>query len=55
MSDQPSTPSRDDHDNDEFGPTESVGEGYPEESPKETVPDGETKNPREEQGQRDEG
>jgi hypothetical protein len=34
------TPSRDEHDNDEFGTTEAVGQGYPEEQPSEVVPDG---------------
>ena len=51
----PSTPPADDHDNSEFGPSEAVGEGYPEESPEEVQPDGEPDNPRKEQPQRDEG
>ena len=32
------TPGRDQHDNAEFGPTEAVGQGYPEEQPAEVVP-----------------
>ncbi len=55
MSDQPQTPPRDAPDNDEFGPSEAVGQGYPEESPAETQPDGTPDNPRKEQPQRDEG
>lgn len=54
--DTPQTPARDDKDNEEFGPTEAVGQGgYPEESPAETQPDGEPREGREEQPQRDEG
>ncbi len=38
---QPPDPqTRDQHDNAEFGPTESVGQGYPEEQPAEVVPAG---------------
>ena len=59
MSNEPSapqTPTRDDQDNEEFGPTESVGQGgYPEESPAEVQPDGEPDEGRPEQPQRDEG
>jgi len=36
----PQTPDRDEHGNDEFGPTEAIGQGYPEEQPSEVVPDG---------------
>lgn len=54
--DTPSTPARDDQKNEEFGPTEAVGSGgYPEESPAETLPDGDAPEGREEQPQRDEG
>ena len=55
MSDEPHTPSRDEHDNSEFGPSEATGQGYPEESAAETQPDGEPRNPHQEQPQRDEG
>ena len=58
MSDQgsPSTPARDDHDNDDFSATEAIGKGgYPEEGPAETLPDGDPEEGREEQPQRDEG
>lgn len=52
----PQTPARDDQDNEDFGPTEAVGAGgYPEESPAETVPDGDSTEGRDEQPQRDEG
>ncbi|MCW3011843.1 MAG: hypothetical protein JWO90_2247, partial [Solirubrobacterales bacterium] len=38
--DTPSTPARDDQDNEDFGPTEAVGTGgYPEEAPAETQPE----------------
>ncbi len=40
MAPDPQTPGRDQHDNAEFGPTEAVGQGYPEEQPAEVVPDG---------------
>jgi hypothetical protein len=54
--DTPQTPARDDNDNEDFGPTEAVGQGgYPEESPAETQPEGEPQKGREEQEQRDEG
>jgi hypothetical protein len=50
------TPQRDQHDNAEFGPTESVGQGYPEEQPAEVVPDGVDPEQRsEQQPQRSEG
>jgi hypothetical protein len=50
------TPQRDQHDNAEFGPTEAVGQGYPEEQPAEVVPDGVDPEQRsEQQPQRSEG
>ncbi len=55
MSDEPHTPARDEHDNEDFGPSESIGQGYPEESPDESQADGEPRNPRPDQPQRDEG
>ena len=45
MPDQPSTPTRDEHDNAEFGPSADVGEGYPEESPRGANPDEEPQVP----------
>jgi hypothetical protein len=54
--DTPSTPARDDQDNEDFGPTEAVGTGgYPEEAPAETQPEGEPREGRKEQPQRDRG
>ena len=55
MTDEPQTPPRDTPDNEDFGPSEAGGQGYPEESPSQTQPDGEPDNPRKEQTQRDEG
>ena len=55
MSDEPHTPSRDDRDNADFGPSEAIGQGYPEESPEGTQHGDEPSNPRDEQPQRDEG
>ena len=59
MSNEPSspqTPARDDQPNEEFGPTEAMGQGgYPEESPAEVQPDDEPQEGRPEQPQRDEG
>ena len=53
--DNPQTPARDAPDNEEFGPTEAMGQsGYPEESPAETQPDDAPQEGREEQPQRDE-
>ncbi len=53
---RPQTPARDEQSNEEFGPTEAVGQsGYPEESPAEAQPDGEPLEGRPEQPQRDEG
>ena len=50
------TPGRDQHDNAEFGLTEAVGQGYPEEQPAEVVPDGVDPEQRsEQQPQRSEG
>ena len=54
MPDDPSTPTRDQHDNSEFSPDVSIGEGYPEEEPKGSNPDGESDNPTS-QPQRREG
>ncbi len=54
--DGPQTPPRDDHSDEELGTTEAVGQGgYPEEGPSETQPDGEPREGRPEQPQRDEG
>ena len=54
--DAPQTPARDDQSNEDFGPTEAVGEGgYPEESPAATKHDDEPSEGRPEQPQRDEG
>lgn len=56
MSDEPQTPPRDDHSDEELGTTEAVGQGgYPEEGPAETQPEGEPREGRPEQPQRDEG
>jgi hypothetical protein len=55
MSDEPQTPARDEPDHEDFGPSEAVGQGYPEESPAETQADDAPQNPRDEQPQRDEG
>ena len=50
------TPERDEHGNEEFGTTQSVGQGYPEEQPSEVVPDGVDEEQRsEQQDQRREG
>jgi len=50
------TPDRDQHDNSEFGPTEAIGQGYPEEQPSEVVPDGVDEEQRSgQQPQREEG
>lgn len=54
--DAPHTPARDDKPNEEFGPTETAGDGgYPEEGPAETLPDGKPREGRREQPQREEG
>lgn len=59
MSNEPSapqTPPRDNQANEEFGPTEAMGDGgYPEESPAEVKPDDASDEGRTEQPQRDEG
>ncbi len=52
----PQTPVHDDQPNEEFGPTETIGEGgYPEEGPAETKREAEPHEGRSEQPQRDEG
>jgi len=49
-------PGRDQHDNAAFGPTEAIGQGYPEEQPSEVVPDGIDEEQRsDQQDQRREG
>jgi hypothetical protein len=40
MGDPPVAPHDDQPDDDDFGTTEGVGDGYPEEAPREAVPDG---------------
>lgn len=52
----PQTPTRDDQANEEFGPTEVIGDGgYPEEGPAGTQPEGRPEEGRPEQPQREEG
>ena len=54
--DTPSTPARDDQDNEEFAPSGGIAKGgYPEEAPAETLPDGDPPEGREEQPQREKG
>jgi len=52
----PQTPPRDDQANEEFGTTEAVGDGgYPEEAPDGAQTEGERREGRPEQPQREEG
>lgn len=54
--DDPQTPQRDEHDNEEFGTSGAAGQGYPEEQPSETVPDEADDHPRsDDAGDRDAG
>ena len=55
MSEQPSTPTRDEQDNTDFGPTEEIGEGYPEEQPAGADEEGEPREGRPEQPERAHG
>lgn len=53
--DAPHTPARDTPDNDDLGPAEEIGGGYPEEGQVGTGGDDGAKQERREQPQRDEG